>query len=92
MQIAMVGLGRMGANMVRRLIRAGHKCVVYDRSQDAVQALVKEGATGSSSLQDMTSKLTTPRAVWLMVPAGVVDDTVKELQPHLTAKIGRAHV
>ena len=85
MQIAMVGLGRMGANMVRRLLRAGHKCVVYDRSQDAVQALVKEGATGSSSYQDMTPKLTTPRAVWLMVPAGVVDATVKELQPHLTA-------
>ena len=85
MQIAMVGLGRMGANMVRRLLRDGHKCVVYDRGQDAVQALVKEGATGSSSLKDMVSKLTAPRAVWLMVPAGVVDDTVKELQPLLTA-------
>jgi 6-phosphogluconate dehydrogenase len=85
MQIAMVGLGRMGANMVRRLLRGGHDCVVYDHSPDAIQTLVGEGATGSSSLQDMVSKLKTPRAVWLMVPAGVVDDTVKELQQHLTA-------
>ncbi len=85
MQIAMVGLGRMGANMVRRLIKGGHECVVYDRSQDAVAALAKEGATPSTSLQDMTSKLKTPRAVWLMVPAGVVDATVQELKPHLQA-------
>lgn len=85
MQIAMVGLGRMGANMVRRLMRAGHECVVYDRSQDAVAALAKEGAKPSSSLEDMTAKLSTPRAVWLMVPAGVVDATVAELQPHLEA-------
>src|ERR1700728_2919974 len=85
MQIAMVGLGRMGAYMVQRLLRGGHKCVVYDRNQDAIQALVKEGATGSTSLQDMASKLAAPRAVWLMVPAGVVDGTVKELQQHLTA-------
>ncbi len=85
MQIAMVGLGRMGANMVRRLTKGGHQCVVYDRSQDAVQALVKEGATGSSSLADMASKLAKPRAVWLMVPAGVVDATVQELRPHLEA-------
>ena len=85
MQIAMVGLGRMGANMVRRLIKGGHECVVYDRSQEAVQSLVKEGATGSSSLEDMVSKLPKPRAVWLMVPAGVVDKTVQELKPHLEA-------
>ncbi len=85
MQIAMVGLGRMGANMVRRLIKGGHECVVYDRSADAVQALVKEGATGSSSLEEMTAKLQKPRAVWLMVPAGVVDSTVAELRPHLEA-------
>ncbi len=83
MQIAMVGLGRMGANMVRRLTKGGHECVVYDRSADAVQALVKEGATGSASLQDMVSKLQKPRAVWLMVPAGVVESTVSELRPHL---------
>ncbi len=85
MQIAMVGLGRMGANMVRRLTKGGHECVVYDRSADAVQALVKEGATGSTSIEDMVAKLKTPRAVWLMVPAGVVDATVGELRPHLEA-------
>ncbi len=83
MQLAMVGLGRMGANMVRRLIKGGHECVVYDRSSDAVQALVKEGATGSSSLEDLAAKLKKPRAVWLMVPAGVLDKTVQELRPHL---------
>ncbi len=83
MQIAMVGLGRMGANMVRRLIKGGHECVVYDHSQDAVAALVKEGATGSSSLEDMASKLKAPRAVWLMVPAGAVDGTVRDLEGHL---------
>jgi 6-phosphogluconate dehydrogenase len=85
MQIAMVGLGRMGANMVRRLIKGGHECVVYDHSQDAVQSLVKEGAKGATSLKDLAAKLKTPRAVWLMVPAGVVDQTVQELRPHLQA-------
>ena len=83
MQIAMVGLGRMGANMVRRLIKGGHECVVYDNSQDAVQALAKEGATASSSLSDMVSKLQTPRALWLMIPAGVVDPMVQQLVPLL---------
>lgn len=85
MQIAMVGLGRMGANMVRRLMKAGHTCVVFDHSADAIQALVKEGATGASSLADMASKLQKPRAVWLMVPAGVVDRSVTDLRPLLEA-------
>ncbi len=81
----MVGLGRMGANMVRRLMKGGHECLVYDRSADAVGALEKEGAKGATSLKDLVSKLQTPRAVWLMVPAGVVDGTVAELQPLLQA-------
>jgi 6-phosphogluconate dehydrogenase len=80
MQIAMVGLGKMGANMVRRLMKGGHTCVVYDRGVEAVATLVKEGSTGSSSLQDMVSKLQKPRAVWIMVPAGApTEDTVKSL-------------
>lgn len=79
MQLGMIGLGRMGANMVRRLIRGGHQCVVFDRSNDAVQALAKEGATGASSLDDFVKKLTAPRAVWLMVPAAVVDSTLNDL-------------
>jgi 6-phosphogluconate dehydrogenase len=83
MQIGMVGLGRMGANMVRRLIRAGHECVVFDMSPKAVAELAKEKATGASSLQDMASKLKGPRAVWLMVPAGVVDKTVADILPFL---------
>lgn len=83
MQIAMVGLGRMGANMVRRLMKGGHECFVYDRSADAVQAMVKEGAKGASSLQEMTAKMQKPRAVWLMVPAGVVDATFSDLRPCL---------
>ncbi len=85
MQIALVGLGRMGANMVRRLIKGGHECVVYDRSADAVKALVKEGAKGSSSIDDMVAKLQPPRAVWLMIPAGVVDETLQPLLPKLQA-------
>ena len=73
MQLGMIGLGRMGANMVRRLMRGGHKCVIYDRNSDTVNAISREGAIGASSLQDFISKLTPPRAAWLMVPAAVVD-------------------
>jgi 6-phosphogluconate dehydrogenase len=83
MQLGMIGLGRMGANMVRRLIRAGHQCVVYDRSKQAVEALAKEGAVGASSVDDLVGKLTAPRAVWLMVPAAVVDSSIDELTPKL---------
>jgi len=85
MQLGMVGLGRMGANMVRRLIKKGHNCAVYDRSPQAVNELVKDNATGASSLQDLVKKLAKPRAVWLMVPAGVVDQTIADLLPHLDA-------
>ena len=83
MQIGMIGLGRMGANMVRRLLNGGHQCVVFDRSPKAVQELVEEKAVGSSSLADFVKKLTKPRAVWLMVPAAVVDKTIADLLPHL---------
>ncbi len=85
MQIAMIGLGRMGANMVRRLMKAGHEVVVFDYSKDAIAKLASEGATASDGLKDMCSKMQKPRAVWLMVPAGVVDDTLKDLTPHLEA-------
>ena len=80
MQLGMIGLGRMGANMVRRLIRAGHECVVFDRSQETVQALAKEKAIGASSLDDFIARLKPPRAVWLMVPAAVVDSSLNELE------------
>src|SRR5579863_7519731 len=83
MQIGMIGLGRMGANMVRRLIRKGHSCVVFNRSPQPVQELVKEKAIGAASLSDVVKKLERPRAVWLMVPAAVVDDTIADLLPHL---------
>jgi 6-phosphogluconate dehydrogenase len=83
MQIGMIGLGRMGANMVRRLLAGGHECVVFDRSPKAVQELVEEKAIGSSSLGDFVKKLTKPRAVWLMVPAAVVDKTIADLLPHV---------
>src|SRR6476661_7289561 len=83
MQIGMIGLGRMGANMVRRLLKGGHQCVVFNRAPKAVQELVDEKAVGSSSLADFVKKLTKPRAVWLMVPAAVVDNTIADLLPHL---------
>ncbi len=83
MQLAMIGLGRMGANMVRRLMRGGHECAVYDLSPKVVQELVKEGATGASSLDDLVAKLKQPRAVWLMVPAAIVDKMIKEVAPRL---------
>ncbi len=83
MQLGMIGLGRMGANMVRRLMKAGHQCVVYDVSANAVAELTNEGAAGASSLQNFVSQLTRPRAVWLMVPAGVVDQTLEKLVPLL---------
>jgi len=85
MQLGMVGLGRMGANMVRRLMKAGHNCVVFDMSQKSVADLAGEGATGSSSIQDFVSKLQKPRAIWLMIPAAVVDSTIAEIAPHLEA-------
>src|ERR1700722_11154133 len=83
MQLGMVGLGRMGANMVRRLLKGGHQCVVFDMSPKAVNELVQEKATGSSSQQDFVAKLDKPRAIWLMVPAAVVDQTIDGLLPHL---------
>ena len=83
MQIGMIGLGRMGANMVRRLLTGGHQCIVFDRSPKAVQELVEEKAVGSSSLGDFVKKLTKPRAVWLMVPAAVVDHAIADLLPNL---------
>src|SRR5262245_19129252 len=82
-QLGMIGLGRMGANMVRRLIRGGHQCVVYDRSQQTVKELAKEQATGANSLNDLVKKLAQPRAVWLMVPAAVVCQTIMDHVPLL---------
>lgn len=83
MQLGMIGLGRMGANMVRRLIKAGHECVVYDVAPQAVQGLVQEKAVGSSSMADLVSKLQKPRALWLMVPAAIVDKMIAEIAPLL---------
>ena len=85
MQLGMVGLGRMGANMVRRLLTGGHECVVFDMSPKAVEGLVDEKAIGSSSLADLAKRLEKPRAVWLMVPAAVVDQTIADLLPALEA-------
>jgi 6-phosphogluconate dehydrogenase len=85
MQLGMIGLGRMGANMVRRLEKNGHQCVVYDRSADTVKQLAAEGATGAGSLDDFVAKLQKPRAIWLMVPAAVVDATLHDLTPRLDA-------
>jgi 6-phosphogluconate dehydrogenase len=85
MQLGMIGLGRMGANMVRRLIRQGHQCVVFDRSPHAVEDLVKEKAAGAASLADLVKQLATPRSVWLMVPAAEVDKSIADLAPLLEA-------
>ena len=79
MQLGMIGLGRMGANMVRRLMRAGHRCVVFDMNPENVKALAGEGAVGAASLDDFIAKLNPPRAAWLMVPAAVVDNTLRDL-------------
>ena len=83
MQLGMVGLGRMGANLVRRLMGDGHRCVVYDMNAEAVNTLAAEGATGATSLGDFVAKLEKPRAVWLMLPAAVVDSTLDQLVGHL---------
>jgi len=83
MQIGMIGLGRMGANMARRLMRRGHECVAYDRSADARATLASEGATAATSLDELVAKLAPPRAIWLMIPAGLVDGALDELAPHL---------
>ncbi|MGI8579041.1 MAG: phosphogluconate dehydrogenase (NAD(+)-dependent, decarboxylating) [Solirubrobacteraceae bacterium] len=83
MQLGMIGLGRMGANLVRRLMRDGHECVVFDVNPDAISALESEGATGASSLEDFASKLKAPRAAWVMVPASLTGQTVEELADHL---------
>jgi 6-phosphogluconate dehydrogenase len=83
MQLGMIGLGRMGANMVRRLLQGGHECVVFDRSEQAVKDLVKDKAIGATSLADLVKKLRKPRAVWLMVPAGVVDGSISDVLPLL---------
>ena len=85
MQLGMIGLGRMGANMVRRLMKNGHQCVVYDRSEKAVNDLVKEKAVGAKSLADFVKKLQKPRAIWLMVPAAVVEKTITDIVPSLEA-------
>ncbi|MEU2161120.1 decarboxylating 6-phosphogluconate dehydrogenase [Streptomyces chengbuensis] len=85
MQLGMVGLGRMGANLVRRLMRDGHRCVVYDLDTDAVKEMEKEGATAASSLHDLVDRLEQPRNVWLMLPAGVVQPTLDQLEALLTA-------
>ena len=83
MELAMIGLGRMGANMVRRLLRNGHQCVVYDRNPDAVTELASAGARGATSLEQLVQTLRKPRAIWLMVPAAVVDSSIQELLPLL---------
>src|SRR5437763_14089871 len=82
MQLGMIGLGRMGANLVRRLMRDGHECVGYDVSADGVASLAKEGATGASSIEDFVSKLSKPRAEWIMVPAAFVDGEIAKLEQH----------
>jgi 6-phosphogluconate dehydrogenase len=83
MQIGMIGLGRMGANMVRRLVQGGHDCVAYDPKPEAVRAVSAHGARGVSSPAELVRALTPPRAVWIMVPAGIVDAVLEQLRPHL---------
>jgi 6-phosphogluconate dehydrogenase len=83
MQLGMIGLGRMGANMVRRLMKAGHECVVYDVHPEAVEGLEKEGAVGATKLEDFVQKISTPRAIWMMVPAAIVDRVIGQLVPLL---------
>ena len=85
MELGMIGLGRMGANMARRLLRDGHRCVVFNRTPQAVEELVRENAAGASSFADMVKKLRKPRVLWLMIPAAVVDKTIRELLPRLDA-------
>jgi 6-phosphogluconate dehydrogenase len=85
MQLGMIGLGRMGANLVRRLMRDGHRCVAYDRNPDVVKSLAGDGATGAESLADFVAKLDKPRNIWIMVPAGVVESTLEQLRPLLDA-------
>jgi 6-phosphogluconate dehydrogenase len=85
MQLGMIGLGRMGGNMVRRLLKGGHQCVVYDGSANAVAELVKEKAVGTTKIADFVAKLVKPRVIWLMVPTGVVDNVIADLLPHLEA-------
>ena len=83
MQLAMIGLGRMGSGMARRLLAKGHACVVHDMQPAAIAAMQKDGATGAASLAELAAKTTRPRAIWLMVPAAVVDRELEELVPHL---------
>ena len=83
MQLGMIGLGRMGANMVRRLLKGGHQCVVFNRSAKPIAEAVKEGAVGTASLAEAAEKLNKPRAIWLMVPVAAVEQTIAELLPHL---------
>jgi 6-phosphogluconate dehydrogenase len=83
MQLGMIGLGRMGGNMVRRLMRGGHSCIVYDRAADAMRALAGDGAVASTTLDDFVGKLSAPRAIWLMLPAALVDATIEALEPRL---------
>jgi 6-phosphogluconate dehydrogenase len=83
MQIGMIGLGRMGANMVRRLLEGGHECVVFDRVTTAVDELAREKAVGASSLADLVSKMKTPRAIWMMIPGAFVEQLIADLLPHL---------
>ena len=87
MQLGMMGLGRMGANMVRRLVRGGHHCVVYDANPEAAQALAAEGAVAASSLDEFVGQLIPPRAAWLMVPAAVVDQMLGDLAAACTGRI-----